>query len=213
MKEYSRKFSYLRGCACVAAAALILSVSPSEAGQKNKKAKNSDMPNDSQPLPALPDTPQIESNTINEDIGEMLGAFQVGNVDIMHKYYSDDCTFVQSTYDPPVVGWQRYAALYDREKAAFQGMQLIRRNTDIFVHGDVAWASYQWEFDGMTQGRPFSTRGQTTLVLTKVNGNWLIVHNHTNEVMAEPTQQTSATPSSATPASPEAQPAETAVKP
>ena len=208
MKERSRKFSYARGCACVAAAALILSFSPSGAAQKNKKQKNSDTPNDSQ-APPLPVTPQIESNTINEDIGEMLGAFQVGNADIMHKYYSDDCTFVQSTYDPPVIGWPRYAALYEREKAAFQGMQLIRRNTDIFVHGDMAWASYQWEFDGMTEGRPFATRGQTTLVLTKVNGNWLIVHNHTNEVMAEPTQQTS----SATPASPGAQPTGTTANP
>ena len=77
----------------------------------------------------------------------MLGAFQIGDTETMHKYYSDDCTFVQSTFDPPVAGWQNYVALYDREKAAFQGMQLIRRNTNIFVRGDVAWASYQWEFD------------------------------------------------------------------
>ena len=209
MKEHFGKLSLLRGCACVAAAALILSVSPIEAGQKNKKQKNSDAPSDSAALPALPNTPQVESNTINEDIGEMLGAFQIGNDELMHKYYSDDCTFVQSTYDPPVIGWQKYAALYDREKAAFQGMQLIRRNTDIFVHGDVAWASYQWEFDGMVEGRPFTTRGQTTLVLTKVNGNWLIVHNHTNEVMAEPTQQTAA----ATPAPSSAQATEAAAKP
>ncbi|HEX4001743.1 MAG TPA: nuclear transport factor 2 family protein [Candidatus Acidoferrales bacterium] len=207
MKEHSRRFLVLRGCACVAAAALMLSVWPSEAGQKNKK-NNSNASNDSSLVLPLPNTPQVESNTINEDIGEMLGAFQIGNDELMHKYYSDDCTFVQSTYDPPVIGWQKYAALYDREKAAFQGMQLIRRNTDIFVHGDVAWASYQWEFDGMAEGRPFTTRGQTTLVLTKANGNWLIVHNHTNEVMAEPTQQTTAAP----PASP-AQPTMTAAKP
>jgi len=112
----------------------------------------------------------------------------------MHKYYSDSCTWVQSTYDPPILGWQNYAALYEREKASFQGMQLIRRNTDIFVHQDVAWASYQWEFDGMWDGHPYATRGQTTLVFTKVNGNWLIVHNHTSQVIPEPTQQAAAQP-------------------
>jgi ketosteroid isomerase-like protein len=193
--ENPRKFSFLGGCACLAAAALMLAVSPSAAGQKNKKQNNSDTTNssDSSVLAGLPDTPKSESDKINDDIGEMLGAFQVGNVDMMHKYYSDDCTFVQSTYDPPVVGWQDYAALYEREKAAFQGMQLIRRNTDIFIHADVAWASYQWEFDGMTEGRPYMLRGQTTLVFTKVAGNWLIVHNHTSEVIPEPrTQQAAA---------------------
>lgn len=190
MKEHSRKFSFLRGCACLSAAALILAVSPSGAGQKNKK-NNPSASSDSTAVP-LPDTPQVEANKINEDIGEMLGAFQVGDADLMHKYYSDDCTFVQSTFDPPIVGWQNYIALYNREKAAFQGIQLIRRNTNIFVHGDVAWASYQWQFDSSYQGQPYITRGQTTLVLTKVSGNWLIVHNHTNEVMAEPKPQTTA---------------------
>lgn len=190
MREHSRKFSFLRGSACLLAAALILAVSPSGAGQKNKK-NNSNASSDSTAVP-LPNTPQVEANKINEDIGEMLGAFQVGDADLMHKYYSDDCTFVQSTFDPPIVGWQNYVALYDREKAAFQGIQLIRRNTNVFVHGDVAWASYQWQFDSTWQGQPYITRGQTTLVLTKVNGNWLIVHNHTNEVMAEPKPQTTA---------------------
>lgn len=190
MKEHSRKFSFLRGSAGLLAAALILAVSPSGAGQKNKK-NNSNASSDSTAVP-LPNTPQVEANKINEDISEMLGAFQVGDADLMHKYYSDDCTFVQSTFDPPIVGWQNYVALYDREKAAFQGIQLIRRNTNVFVHGDVAWASYQWQFDSTWQGQPYITRGQTTLVLTKVNGNWLIVHNHTNEVMAEPKPQTTA---------------------
>jgi ketosteroid isomerase-like protein len=190
---HSRSFSYLRGCACLAAAALILMVPPSEAGQKNKKQNNSTASDSSDStLTGLPDTPRAESDKINEDIGEMLGAFQVGDVEMMHKYYSDDCTFVQSTYAPPVIGWQNYAALYSREKAAFQGMQLIRRNTNIFIHRDVAWASYQWEFDGMSGGQPFTTRGQTTLVFTKVNGNWLIVHNHTSETMPEQPEQTAA---------------------
>jgi len=212
MKEYSRKFSYLRGSVYLMAAILVLAVLPSAAGQKNKKQKNADTSdsssnsNDSSLTAGLPDTPRTESDKINEDIGEMLGAFQVGNTDMMHKYYADDCTFVQSTYDPPVLGWQNYAALYEREKAAYQGMQLIRRNTNIFVHGDVAWASYQWEFDGMWNGNPYTTRGQTTLIFTKVNGNWLIVHNHTSEVMPESTQQ-AATQTS------QAQPTPTAAKP
>ena len=192
MREHSRNFPFLRGCACLLAAALILPASPSWAGQKNKKQKNTnDASSDSTTVP-LPNTPQVEANTINEDIGEMLGAFQIGDTETMHKYYSDDCTFVQSTFDPPIAGWQNYVALYDREKAAFQGMQLIRRNTNIFVRGDVAWASYQWEFDSSWEGKPYITQGQTTLVFTKTNGNWLIVHNHTNQVMAEPKPQTTA---------------------
>jgi ketosteroid isomerase-like protein len=60
---------------------------------------------------------------------------------------------------------------------------LIRRNTYVFVHGDVAWASYQWEFLSSYQNKPYSARGQTTLVLQKTaDNNWLIVHNHTSQI-------------------------------
>jgi ketosteroid isomerase-like protein len=67
-------------------------------------------------------------------------------------------------------------------------MQLIRRNTLIFTRGDFAWATYQWEFDSMLNGQPYSAYGQTTLVFTKVGADWLIVHNHTSEAAAAQAQ-------------------------
>jgi ketosteroid isomerase-like protein len=207
MRENPRKFSCLRGCACLLAAALILTASSGATAQKNKKDKNSDASNNASQTSALPVIAKPDQDQIDEDIGEMLGAFQVGNVEMMHKYYADNVTFVRSTYDPPVIGWQNYVASYTQEKAAFQAMQLIRRNTYIFTHGDVAWASYQWEFDSMWNGRPYMTRGQTTLVLNKVGGNWLIVHNHTSEILPQSNQQTAAQPA------PQAGPTPTAAKP
>ena len=153
---------------------LLLFTSSSWAQKKQKKPDNSD-----QPLPALPVAP---SDQIDHDIGEMLGAFQVGDVEAMHKYYSDQVTFVNGNFEPPIVGWQNYAAAYQRQKAAFPGMQLIRRNTYIFTHGDVAWATYQWEFASSLNGKPVNARGQTTLVFNRVGDRWLIVHNHTSQV-------------------------------
>jgi ketosteroid isomerase-like protein len=59
-------------------------------------------------------------------------------------------------------------------------MQIIRRNTFIYMHADVAWATYQWDFAAMlVTGKGYDARGQTTLVFNKVGNDWLIVHNHT----------------------------------
>ncbi|MGH9683179.1 MAG: YybH family protein [Candidatus Acidiferrales bacterium] len=162
------------------AIAILLASSGAQAQKKKKK-----QPDANTPMPAL-ELPVSEQ--IDHDIGEMLGAFQVGNVEAMHKYYADNATFVSSTYQPPVVGWQNYAADYQRERAAFPGMQLIRKNTSIFHSGDVAWACYQWEFDSTYNGKPYTARGQTTLVLVKQAGNWLIVHNHTSEICPQAAQ-------------------------
>jgi len=166
-------------------AVLVLAGSASASDkQKNKKkdASTSDQP---APLPPVPDTDQID-----HDIGEMLGAFQLGDIDTMHKHYADNVTFVSGEYEPPIVGWQNYAALYERQRAAFQGMQLVRINTLIITHSDVAWAMYQWEFDSSVDGRPYTLRGQTTLIFNKVNGNWLIVHNHTSGIYPQAAKAT-----------------------
>jgi ketosteroid isomerase-like protein len=175
------------------AAALIFAVSSRASdGQKTKKNDQSNTP-----MPAL-STP--DSDQIDHDIGEMLAAFQLGKVEMMHKYYSDNVTVVSGDYEPPIMGWNAYAPLYQRQWAAFQEVQLNRRNTIIFIHGDIAWAAYQWQFDSMLNGRPYSLRGQTTLIFNKVGDNWLIVHNHTSEIYPASTQQPAVQPQPQAPA-------------
>jgi ketosteroid isomerase-like protein len=157
---------------------LMAALSIGAGADQNKKKKKSDDANATGQSAATPATGQIE-----RDIGEMLVAFQLGDVDGMHKYYSDEATFVRSgSYDPPIVGWANYAQEYKVSAAAFHGMQIIRRNTLIFTHPDVAWATYQWEFNSTVDGKPFGAKGQTTLVFNKVGDNWVIVHNHTSQI-------------------------------
>jgi ketosteroid isomerase-like protein len=200
MKTNFAKSTCARWLAAVLAAILILAVSPngSAGPQKNKNVKvkeSSQADPNAPPMPAGSDADQIE-----RAIGEMLAGFQLGDAEMMHKHYSDSVTFVSGAYEPPIVGWQNYVPLYERQRAAFQGMQLIRRNTFVFPHGDVAWAMYQWEFDSMLNGRPYSLQGQTTLVFNKIGGNWLIVHNHTSEVVPASTPaQPQQTPTPAKP--------------
>jgi ketosteroid isomerase-like protein len=195
------KFACARWLIGMLAAVLVLTVSSNSlAGpQNNKKSKikyNDQTDPNAPPMPLGSDADQID-----RDIGEMLAAFQLGKSDLMHKYYADNVTFVSGTYEPPIVGWQEYLPLYQRQWAAFQGIQMIRRNTIVFPHGDVAWAMYQWEFDAMLNGQSYTTHGQTTLIFNKVGGNWLIVHNHTSEVPTQPAPAQAAAPAQQAPAS------------
>lgn len=184
--------------ACIAAILILATGASAAAGQKNKKNnKDAPPPDQSAQVPIGTDNDQIEN-----DIGEMLGAFQVGDVEMMHKYYSDNVTFVSGDYAPPVMGWQNYAALYAQQRHAFQGMQIIRRNTLIFAQGNFAWATYQWEFVSNVNGQNYQLRGHTTLIFQKTGGNWLIVHNHTSGVYPEgvaTAQQNPAAPASPRP--------------
>jgi ketosteroid isomerase-like protein len=200
MKEKPGGFAHARCWIRFIAGVLIFAVASGVSAEQKKKKSAAAESSDQMPAAPVP-----VADRIDHDIGEMLGAFQVGDVEGMHKYYADNSTFVSSAYEPPVVGWQNYASVYQRERAAFEGMQLIRRNTFIFNHGDMAWASYQWDFESALNGKPFSVRGQTSLILMKVGDNWLIVHNHTSEICpaagSAPSPSSSQSPAQSSPRS------------
>jgi ketosteroid isomerase-like protein len=163
--------------AVLLAAMVVLLFLPGEAQAQKKQKEQPIDPNATMPQIQLPTPDQID-----KEISEMLGAFQLGDMEKMHTYYAENATFVSGAYAPPVEGWQRYAAAYQQERASFQGLQIVRRNTSIFHSGDVAWASYQWELAAMYAGKPYFAKGQTTLVFVKTGDTWLIVHNHTSQV-------------------------------
>jgi ketosteroid isomerase-like protein len=157
----------------LAGAAVVLLLCSGVWAQKSKK----NQPASDQPMPSMP---MSDNDQIERAIGETLAAQQLGNLELMRKYYSDSATFVSSDYGPPIMGWKNWAAGYERQKAAFQQMQIIRRNTFIFTHADVAWATFQWDFSAvLATGKGYDARGQTTLVFNKIGNDWLIVHNHT----------------------------------
>jgi ketosteroid isomerase-like protein len=160
-------------------AALAFAFASPAAAQKDKKKK----PAAIQPADSTnPLVPMSDENQIDYMISEMLGAWQVGDVDKLHKDYTDDVTVVNGAYAPPIVGWTNYLAVYQQQRTRMSQVRLDRSNTMIRVMGDVGWACYQWDFAATVDGQPSTAQGQTTLVMEKRNNHWIIVHNHTSMV-------------------------------
>src|ERR1700746_2443709 len=106
----------LRICALLwIAATLILCASSSDAQQKDKKKKK-DAPlidnNSANPIVPLTDEQQIDYM-----ISEVLGAWQIGDSERMHKSYAEDVSIVNGGFAPPVLGWANYQALYKEQRA------------------------------------------------------------------------------------------------
>lgn len=154
-----------------------LGVAPASA-QKNKK----DLP----PQPTILSNSQTsllnlpDDRMIDNQISEMLGAWQVGDADKMHTYYADDVLVVSGGPEPPISGWANYLTAYQTQRAHMRSVRLDRTNTYTKVSGNSAWSTYDWVFTGVVDGTPMSARGHTTLALEKRDGRWLIVLNHTS---------------------------------
>jgi ketosteroid isomerase-like protein len=181
-----------------------ISVSPA-AAQKDKKKKKET------PIVAADSTnplvPMSDENQIDYMISEMLGAWQIGDIEKLHKDYADDVTVVNGAFAPPIFGWSNYLPIYQQQRARMQQVRMDRSNTFIKVSGIVAWACYQWDFSATADGQPTAAQGQTTLVMEKRNNHWTIVHNHTSmvrqltpETTAPTTQPTGAPAQSKPPA-------------
>lgn len=184
------RFGVLRGTlALLLAAGFLLGILSATAQNKKKKKDDTSSSNT---------TLMTDEQQIDYMLSEMMGAWQVGDIEKLHSTYADDVSIVSANWAPPVMGWVNYLAIYQQQRARMQKVRMDRTNTYIKVRGDVAWASYQWNFVATIDGQPMLSQGQATVVVEKRNGHWLIVHDHmslTPAPAATPTpQQTPAKP-------------------
>ncbi|HLZ91412.1 MAG TPA: nuclear transport factor 2 family protein [Candidatus Acidoferrum sp.] len=183
--------------ALIVCAALFVSMTCPALAQKDKKKKK-DAAADAATHTTIPmpDEQQIDYN-----ISEMLGSWQVGDVERLHKAYSDDAVFVSGQWVPPVFGWSSFLPLFQQQRARMQQVRMDRVNTFIKVAGSFGWACYQWDFSGTVDGQSMAARGQTTLIFEKRGDRWLIVHNHTSVAQPAPpaTQPQNSPANTATP--------------
>jgi len=167
-----------------------LAISATALAQKKKKK-------DDTPAAASNTAPLGDDQKIDYAIGEMLGAWQIGDIDKLHKNMADDVSVVAGTWSPPAMGWPSFLAAYQVQRARMQQVRMDRRNTLIRIaaSGNFAWACYQWDFSAVVDGTPSAAEGQTTLVFEKRGDSWLIVHNHTSIVQSsQPAGPATATP-------------------
>lgn len=185
----------------ICAAVFLSMTSPAAAQKEKKKKKDANPPADTHTIIPMSDEQQIDYK-----ISEMLGAWQLGDVDRLHQDYADDAVFVSGVWAPPVFGWSNYLPLYQQQRARMQQVRMDRSNTFVKVSGTVGWACYQWDFGGTVDGQPMTAQGQTTLVFEKRADRWLIVHNHTSLAQGAPTTTQPLQQPAAAPNTPQQQP-------
>jgi len=154
---------------------LLANLSVAAAQKDKKKKKDQAQPSDSSKPILLGDEQQIDYL-----LSEMLGAWQIGDVEKLHATYADDVSMVSGGWTPPVIGWANYAPIFQQQRARMQRVRMDRSNSYIRVSGNTGWACYQWDFSADVDGQSVQSRGQTTVILVKRNDHWLIVHNHTS---------------------------------
>jgi ketosteroid isomerase-like protein len=179
MRQLVRRFA-VRSTACSALAFLLILVLSVPAAAQKSKDKKKEPPKTEAPTDVQ--LPQSDSQQIDRAIGETLGYWQLGDTESLHKYYADDVLVVSGLWEPPVIGWENYARVFQAQRAGVTGVRMDRTNTYIKVNGNSAWATYQWNYTATLDGKFSGFRGHTTLVFSKQGSRWLIVLDHSSVV-------------------------------
>ena len=174
-----RQSRFFRSVLLLTLSALLASAAFAQKDKKNKKkddaaaakAATDDL------IQKLPDQDKIDFV-----ISEMLGAWQIGDIEKLHKNTAEDVIVVNGMWAPPILGWNNYLTGYQAQRARTQQIRMDRTNTLIRVTGNTASACYQWEFSGVVDGQQSGARGQTTLLLEKRAERWIVILNHTSIV-------------------------------
>ena len=178
MKSILEKSFRCSSLCLLAAACLLISANlalAQDSSKKKGKSSKNDVAADN--MLQLP-----EGQIVDRKVGEMLGAWQAGDIESLRQYYSNDVIVVSGAWEPPVMGWANYLKAYQAQRSRGNAGRLERRNTFIKVEGNSAWATYQWEYTALIDAKPTTYQGHTSLVLSKQAGQWVIVLNHTSLV-------------------------------
>ena len=151
-------------------------VSPAAAQKEKKKKTDASSSADT----SKPPIPLTDEQQIDYTLSDMLGAWQLGDIEKLHKDYADDVAMVNGSWAPPIFGWNNYVAIYQQQRARMTQVRMDRFNTYIKVSGPVGWACYQWDFQAVVDGQQMQSQGHTTVVLEKRDNHWVIVLNHTS---------------------------------
>jgi uncharacterized protein (TIGR02246 family) len=165
------------GLAILVLAATLCGTALASGQKQNKKNKKDAAATEVSTASLMPDNQAVDLL-----VSQMLGAWQAGDADGMHKFYADDVMVISGAFEPPLIGWANYARAYQAQLARTSGCRLERINSYTKVTGDTAVVTYQWQFLGNVDGRNTQAFGHTTLMLEKRLGNWLITLNHTSAI-------------------------------
>ena len=62
-----------------------------------------------------------------------------------------------------------------------KGVRTFMHQPEVVVRGDTAWITYYWSDAGTLSGERYTTRGKSTRIFVKENGEWLCIHSHFTE--------------------------------
>ncbi len=121
-----------------------------------------------------PDVVEIESL-----LTTLTNAVQNGDGDALTGLLSFDPVAIFTGSVGRVAGLEPVRDVWLRHLAAWEDVELERRDTLVRIHGDVAWATFLWDGAGVQNDKTYRVTGERwSIVVVWEDGRWRIAQTH-----------------------------------
>ena len=121
---------------------------------------------------------QTTEQTIIQTLQAMWSALEEGDVDSYAKYVHPDYTLFGESdiylFEGKALESRNMADWVARAKDVHTQMH----DPQVTVRGDVAWITYYWTDAGYVAGERYTSRGKSTRIFVRQDGEWLCIHGH-----------------------------------
>ena len=125
--------------------------------------------------------PEDDIQAIDALLQRLEGAVLRGDLEALTGLFCEEASGIFSGSSEPVRGRDALAAIWKRHLDLWSEVRILRRDTLVRIHGDVAWASFLWDGEGRSGGRGYRLEGERwTVVLLWEAGGWRLAQMHTS---------------------------------
>jgi ketosteroid isomerase-like protein len=125
---------------------------------------------------------QTDEQQIISNIHAMWKAVETDNLKAYLKHIHPDYTVFGEGDAYLHKGKDKEAIDYADYLQRSEGVRTFMHQPEVTVRGDTAWITYYWNDAGYISGKRFTSRGKSTRIFVKSNGQWLCIHSHFTEL-------------------------------
>ena len=119
-----------------------------------------------------------QKEAIKSRLIDMWDAIEKGDIERYATYIHPDFTQFGETDPVLKIGKDTEVSGVKEWVKNSTAIQTKMDDPKITINGNVAWITYYWSDNGSTNGKSFASRGKSTRIFVKEDGNWLCIHGH-----------------------------------
>ncbi len=127
----------------------------------------------------MPPDGQGQIQAIEDLLETFEDAVSRADLETLSARFCDEATAIFSGKPEPVRGRRAVLRVWKRHVEQWSDVRILRRDTTIRIHGDVAWGCFLWDGEGSAGGKRYRLEGERmSVVLLRNGGRWQIAHAH-----------------------------------